>query len=107
MFADDVMIFFDGSSSSLHGGIYETLDDFASWSGLQMNRHKTELFQAGLNQIESMAIASYGFPIGSLPFRYLGLLLMHRKLKISEYENSGDGQSKHSLMLVGFFLYQG
>ncbi|WZZ91111.1 hypothetical protein YC2023_119690 [Brassica napus] len=60
MFADDVRIFFDGSSSSLHGGIYETLDDFASWSGLQMNRHKTELFHAGLNQIESMAIASYG-----------------------------------------------
>lgn len=33
MFADDVMIFFDGSGSSLHG-IYETLEDFAGWSGL-------------------------------------------------------------------------
>lgn len=30
MFADDVMIFFDGSSNSLHG-ISEFLDDFASW----------------------------------------------------------------------------
>lgn len=28
MFVDDMMVFFDGSSSSLHG-IYETLDDFA------------------------------------------------------------------------------
>lgn len=33
MFADDVMIFFDGGSSSLHG-ICEMLDDFSFWSGL-------------------------------------------------------------------------
>ncbi|XP_013709779.2 uncharacterized protein LOC106413574 [Brassica napus] len=85
MFADDVMIFFDGTSNSLHG-ITETLDDFASWSGLYMNRHKTELFHAGLNQVKSTAIAAFGFPIGSLPIRYLGLPLMHRKLRISEYE---------------------
>ncbi|XP_048611893.1 uncharacterized protein LOC106393218 [Brassica napus] len=31
MFADDVMIFFDGNNNSLHG-IAECLDDFASWS---------------------------------------------------------------------------
>lgn len=29
---------------------------------------------------------SYGFTVGSLPIRYLGLPLMSRKLKISEYE---------------------
>lgn len=84
MFADDVMIYFNGDSSSLHG-IHETLDDFASWSGLHMNSHKTELFFAGLSQSESTALSSYGFPVGSLPIRYLGLPLMHRKLKISEY----------------------
>ncbi|KAL0884326.1 hypothetical protein Bca101_008307 [Brassica carinata] len=85
MFADDVMVFFDGSSNSLHG-ISECLDDFASWSGLHMNTTKTELFTAGLDHIESQAIASYGFPIGNLPIRYLGLPLMSRKLKISEYD---------------------
>ncbi|KAG7594616.1 Zinc finger CCHC-type superfamily [Arabidopsis thaliana x Arabidopsis arenosa] len=84
MFADDVMIFFDGSSSSLHG-IYETLEDFAGWSGLNMNRDKTVLFHAGLSQGESSLLANYGFPSGSLPVRYLGLPLMSRKLKISEY----------------------
>lgn len=47
MFADDVMIFFDGGSSSLHA-INETLDDFSSWSGLNMNREKTQIFHAGL-----------------------------------------------------------
>ncbi|XP_013583277.1 PREDICTED: uncharacterized protein LOC106292212 [Brassica oleracea var. oleracea] len=84
MFADDVMVFFDGSSNSLHE-ISECLDDFASWSGLHMNTTKTELFTAGLDHSESQAIASYAFPIGKFPIRYLGLPLMSRKLKISEY----------------------
>ncbi|WZZ65202.1 hypothetical protein YC2023_076572 [Brassica napus] len=85
MFADDVMIFFDGGSSSLHG-VNEALDDFASWSGLRINAAKTQLFKAGVNQIESNAMDSYGFTAGSLPIRYLGLPLISRKLKISEYE---------------------
>ncbi|XP_056862412.1 uncharacterized protein LOC130510091 [Raphanus sativus] len=84
MFADDVMVFFDGTSSSLHG-ISECLDDFATWSGLQMNPSKTELFTSGIDQTESAAIVSYGFPSGKFPVRYLGLPLMSRKLKISEY----------------------
>lgn len=54
--------------SSLHG-ISETMDFFASWSGLHMNKQKTELFFAGLNHIESSTIAGFGFPI-----RYLGLI---------------------------------
>lgn len=85
MFADDVMVFFNGNISSLHG-ISECLEDFASWFGLRMNLDKTELFYACLNHSESRAITSYRFPIGSLPIRYLGLPLMSTKLKISEYE---------------------
>ncbi|XP_019094392.1 PREDICTED: uncharacterized protein LOC109129866 [Camelina sativa] len=85
MFADDVMIFFDGGHSSLHG-ICETLDDFASWSGLKVNRDKSQLFHAGLNTNECNEIVAYGFPQGTLPIRYMGLPLMHRKLKIAEYE---------------------
>lgn len=85
MFADDVMIFFDGRSDSLHG-ISECLEDFASWSGLVMNRNKTELYSAGLDLSETNALVAYGFPTGTLPVRYLGLPLMSRKLRISEYE---------------------
>lgn len=85
MFADDVMIFFDGGSSSLHG-ICETLDDFASWSGLRVNKDKSQLFNAGLDMVETNAAAAYGFPIGTLPIRYLGLPLMSRKLRIAEYD---------------------
>ena len=84
MFADDVMIFFDGTSNSLHG-ISECLDDFASWSGLHMNTTKTEMFTSAIDQTETAAITSYGFPSGQLPIRYLGMPLMCRKLKISEY----------------------
>lgn len=85
MFADDVMIFFDGSEASLHG-INEALDDFASWSGLHINREKTQLFHAGLDPLQDTAISRHGFPVASLPIRYFGLPLMHRKLRISEYE---------------------
>ncbi|CAL9222937.1 unnamed protein product, partial [Arabidopsis halleri] len=70
--------------SSLHG-ITEALDDFATWSRLYMNRDKTQLFCAGQNHLESAALASFGFLVGSLPIRYLGLPLMHRKLRISDF----------------------
>ncbi|KAG7594499.1 Reverse transcriptase zinc-binding domain [Arabidopsis thaliana x Arabidopsis arenosa] len=86
MFADDVMVFFDGSSMSLQG-ISDTMDLFASWSGLVMNCEKTQVFTAGLDPAESSAIANSGFSIGSLPIRYLGLPLMSRKLRISEYSS--------------------
>jgi len=85
MFADDVMIFFNGSEFSLHG-INEVLEDFASWSGLHMNKEKTNLYYSGLNQGEVTAITRYGFDVGNLPIRYLGLPLMHRKLRIAEYD---------------------
>ena len=50
-----------------------------------MNTSKTELFTSGVDQPESVAIASYVFTSGQFPIRYLGLPLMSRKLKISEY----------------------
>ena len=83
-FADDVMIFFDGQYGSLHQ-ISATLERFATWSGLSMNRSKTELFTAGLSDAETIDINSLSFSVGSLPIRYLGLPLMHRKLNISNY----------------------
>ena len=50
-----------------------------------MNKEKTELFVGGLNQAETTDLRSLGFTPGSMPIRYLGLPLMHRKLRISEY----------------------
>ncbi|KAG7564362.1 Reverse transcriptase domain [Arabidopsis suecica] len=93
MFADDVMVFFDGSMFSLQG-IADTMDTFASWSGLRMNCDKTQLFTAGLSPLESTELASSGFSIGSLPIRYLGLPLMCRKLRISEFSPLIDKMTK-------------
>ena len=59
---------------------------FATWSGLRMNKDKTELFVGGLNQVETTHLTSLGFTLGSMPIRYLGLPpLMHRKMCISDY----------------------
>lgn len=61
------------------------MDIYVQWSELRMNCSKTALFTAGMNQQETSNLASFGFSIGSLPIRYLGLPLMHRKLRISDY----------------------
>lgn len=82
MFADDIVVFFDGGCSSLHG-TSEVLDDFASWSGLEVNKDKTKLFLAGQDPSEARSFQAFGFPMG---IRYLGLPLMCRKLRIAEYE---------------------
>lgn len=51
-----------------------------------MNMTKTELYAAGLNQAETNDFSSLGFTLGALPVRYLGLPLMHRKLRLSDYQ---------------------
>lgn len=80
----DVMIFFDGQVNSLHN-ISLTLDRFTVWSGLTVNISKTELYVAGLTQLETDDLTALGFSAGALPVRYLGLPLMHRKLHIRDY----------------------
>lgn len=50
-----------------------------------MNRSKTKLYTVGMNQNESNGLASLGFTLGSLLIRYLGLSLMHRKLRLTDY----------------------
>lgn len=83
-FTDDIIILFDGTSSS-HQGITSSLDSFQSLSGLSMNRDKTNLFTAGLNPEESKSLNIFGFQRGSLPIGYLGLPLLHRKLRKADY----------------------
>lgn len=65
--------------------IADTLEAFSAWSGLTMNRSKTELFISWLNQSEAADISTLSFSLGSLPVHYLGFALMHRKLQICDY----------------------
>jgi len=78
-FADDVLVFFDGSDSSLEG-ILCILDEFKQGSGLGINRHKTSLLldEANFERTRELA-ARFGIDHGSLPVRYLGLPLMAQK----------------------------
>lgn len=83
-FADDLMIFSDGEVNSVRC-IAATMEDFALWSGLRMNKTKTELYTAGLAACEILEISRLGFTLGSMPIRYLGLPLMYRKLRLPDY----------------------
>ena len=66
------MIFFDGSCPSLDG-IAAVLDEFRTLSGMGLNKEKTALFHAGMDDTETANLNASGFLMGSLPIRYLGL----------------------------------
>lgn len=83
-FADDILIFLDGEVSSLQG-LNSTLETFENLSGLAMNKDKYALYTAGLTSEETTELAPLGFHCGSLPVRYLGLPLYHRKLRPSDF----------------------
>lgn len=50
-----------------------------------MNKDKTELFHAATSLEDSAVLSNLGFQNGTLPIRYLGLPLLHRKLRKSDY----------------------
>lgn len=75
MFADDLLVFSDGSVQSVFG-IKEVMALFKSWTGLEINPSKTEIFFGGYSTTESVIISDLaGFKVGSFPTRYLGLPL--------------------------------
>lgn len=88
-FADDIIIFFDGWTSSLQV-IAATLDTFQVVSRLTMNREKTAIFHVGLQPAEAETINSLGFQSGNLPIWYLGLPLHHKKLIKLEFSSLTD-----------------
>lgn len=93
-FADDMLIFFDGSTASL-GVIIQLLNEFHSGSGLCLNLAKTGLFVDGANHTVSREMAaSFGLSQGSLPVRYLGLPLMPHKLRPHDYQPLIDRVTK-------------
>lgn len=83
LFADDLLVFSDGSRRSLDG-IIQVLRDFKSYNGLDMNASKSEIFLSGyqVEDKDSMSEA-YGIKLGSFPTRYLGLPLNTKRLSFS------------------------
>ena len=85
-FADDLLIFFDGTSNSLRG-ILTVLRDFQKSTGLALNLRKTCVFVNGENSEASASLASeFGITMGSLPVKYLGLPLIPHKARRTDYQ---------------------
>lgn len=85
-FADDLLIFIDGSIGSVQC-VLQVLKEFEMRSGLAVSKQKTNFYASGLTKAETDLIqASTGMALGSLPFRYLGIPLNSRKLSLSNCE---------------------
>lgn len=85
-FADDVLIFFDGSEDSLRG-ILQILEEFRLISGLKINRQKLELLLDGGSSSRCRDLANeMGISQGALPLRYLGVPLSPKKMTRSDFQ---------------------
>ncbi|KAG7603731.1 Protein kinase domain [Arabidopsis thaliana x Arabidopsis arenosa] len=85
-FADDVLVFFDDSDSSI-AGILSILDDFKRGSGLDINKQKTALLIDGGDITRLRGISDkFGISLGSLPVKYLGVPLMAQKMRRQDYQ---------------------
>ena len=85
-FADDLLIFMDGSIDSVQN-VLQVLKEFEFRSGLAVSVQKSSFYASGLSQQEIDAIkASTGMPNGTLPVRYLGVPLCTKKLTIANCE---------------------
>ncbi|KAG7599341.1 Reverse transcriptase zinc-binding domain [Arabidopsis suecica] len=84
-FADDIIVFSDGSPSSLRETVRD-IEDFTRISGLHINPHKSALYVGGRNRLALMeAATAHGIPIETLPIRYLGLPLTTRSMTTHDY----------------------
>ncbi|GKV39485.1 hypothetical protein SLEP1_g47243 [Rubroshorea leprosula] len=79
-FADDLLIFTDGSSRAV-GELDSILKQFYLVTGLKVNYQKSEIFCCGMpNQVIRELTETYGFKVGTLPVRYLGVPLITGRL---------------------------
>lgn len=85
-FADDLLIFTEGSLGSVKG-VLDIVRSFESKSGLALSITKTNFFTSGLpsDEIEQIKTET-GLSHASLPIRYLGIPLVTKKLTMSDCE---------------------
>lgn len=85
-FADDLLIFTEGSLSSVQG-VLEVLRSFEARSGLALSITKTNFFTSGVPASEISHISrETGLTHASLPIRYMGIPLVTKKLSMSNCE---------------------
>lgn len=83
-FADDLLIFIDGTEASLEG-VLRVLSDFERMSGLAVNTSKTTIFFSGIpDDIVQRLSLSFGLSRSQLPVRYRGVPLCSKKLSFGD-----------------------
>nr|CAD1842710.1 unnamed protein product [Ananas comosus var. bracteatus] len=84
-FADDLIIFFDGSTRSA-ATIKLILEDFAGCSGLTINYNKSSVTLINLPDTQAFSLAnSLGCSVKDFPLTYLGLPLSPKRLRRANY----------------------
>ena len=79
-FADDLLLFC-GKNVSSALILKRSLEDFSLLTGLEANKLKSTCYVAGSDSSCRDSIGSiFGFPLGSLPFKYLGVPLITTRL---------------------------
>lgn len=82
-FADDLMIFTDGTKHSIEG-ILRIFEQFDKKSGLKISKEKSVLFMAGPERRKEEMVGLYQFATGRLPVRYLGLTLLTKHMTVTD-----------------------
>lgn len=83
-FADDLMIFADGTRNSIEG-ILKVFEEFDKMSGPKISMEKFVIFMAGANQREEEILRQFPFDTGKLPVRYLGLPLLTKNMTVTDF----------------------
>ena len=83
-FADDIFISAKGNATSVKITMDE-LAKFEAFSGTQVNKQKSVVFLAGVNDsVKATILNMTGFSLGSLLVKYLGVLLISSRLSHSD-----------------------
>ena len=86
-FAKDLMIFCWGDLAS-NRILLNHLEIFAKSSGLVANSSKSDVYIAGIaTSLTQYIVDSCNIPLGSMRFRYLGVLLSSKRLSTAECEH--------------------
>ncbi|XP_020256684.1 uncharacterized protein LOC109833427 [Asparagus officinalis] len=80
IFADDLLLFAKGDLYSVQK-LYHCVKDFSATTGLEANLSKCSIYFGGVNENTKTAITNMlGFSEGTLPFKYLGVPLICKRL---------------------------
>ncbi|KAG7548016.1 Reverse transcriptase domain [Arabidopsis suecica] len=97
-FADDILVFTDGSPGSLRETL-RVFEEFAHISGLHINASKSALFAGGRNKQALIQEALvHGLQVENLPIRYLGLPLTTRSMTAHDYAPLSSDYRRDVLM---------